>query len=113
MRGRIAGFWLLALILVLRSIPVYAQAMAQNSSSEPRRDINAVLADHKKELLAIPDVVGVYVGTGEDRLTPCLRVMLARENAQSQRKIPRVIEGYAVFTEVTGNVHALGSSPRG
>jgi len=82
--------------------------MAQNSSSSPRRDINAVLAAHDKELLAIPGVVGVYVGTLEDRRTPCLRVMLARKTPALARKVPRSIEGYPVITEVTGEIRPLG-----
>ena len=36
--------------------------MAQSNSPPPKRDINAVLRDHDKELMAIPNVVGVYVG---------------------------------------------------
>jgi hypothetical protein len=111
MRVRVAG-WLSAAILVLSSVLVCAQAMAQNASSKPTRDINAVLADHDKELLAIPDVVGVYVGTSQDQRTPCLKVMLARTNAESQRKIPRVIEGYSVITEVSGDIRALDRRPR-
>ncbi|HEV2842154.1 MAG TPA: hypothetical protein VGW39_12585 [Chthoniobacterales bacterium] len=46
--------------------------MAQNNSPSPQRDINAVLRDHDTELLAIPGVVGVYVGLLEDGKTPCL-----------------------------------------
>jgi len=99
--------WLPVLVLLLSSIVAYSQQMAQNSSPGPNRDINAVLAAHDKELLAIPDVVGVYVGTMEDGRTLCLKVMLARRNAESERKIPRVIEGYPVVTEVTGTVRAL------
>jgi hypothetical protein len=81
--------------------------MAQNSSSSPKRDINAVLAAHDKELLTIPDVVGVYVGTLQDRRTPCLKVMLARKNSEAERKIPKVIEGYPVIVEITGEIRAL------
>ncbi len=83
--------------------------MAQSSSSSSKRDINAVLAAHDKELLAIPGVVGVYVGTLEDRRTPCLRVMLARKTAES-RKVPQSIEGYPVIMEVTGEIRPLGNS---
>jgi hypothetical protein len=83
--------------------------MAQGNSPEPKRDINAVLAAHDSELLAIPDVVGVYVGTTEEGRTPCLKVMLARKNPASERKIPRMIDGYHVVTEVTGSVRAFGS----
>jgi len=112
MRALIAALWLSAAILVVSSIPVYPQAMAQNTSSKPKRDINAVLADHDKQLLTIPDVVGVYVGTSDDRRTPCLKVMLARANPESQQKIPPEIEGYPVVTEVTGDVRALDRLPR-
>src|SRR4029450_12330095 len=70
--------------------------MAQTGSPSPKRDINVVLAAHDKELLAMPDVVGVYIGTLEDRSTLCFRVMLARKNPQTERKIPRSIEGYPV-----------------
>jgi len=81
--------------------------MAQNTSSTPKRDINAVLAVHDKELLAIPGVIGVYVGTLEDRRTPCLRVMLARKTPESARKVPQSIEGYPVIMEVTGEIRPL------
>jgi hypothetical protein len=80
--------------------------MAQNNSFSPKRDINAVLAVHEKELLAIPGVVGVYVGTLADHRTLCLKVMLAHKTPQS-RKIPRSIEGYLVEIEVTGEIRPM------
>jgi hypothetical protein len=98
--------WLgFALILVVACQP----DMAQTMSPSPKRDINVVLAAHEKELLAIPDVVGVYVGTLEDRRTLCLKVMLARQNPETERKIPRMIDGYTVITEVTGEIRPLGT----
>jgi hypothetical protein len=97
------------LLLVLGFVVAFHQNMAQNSSPAPKRDINAVLAAHDKELLAIHGVVGVYVGTLKDRLTPCLKVMLVRKNPETERKIPPVIEGYPVVTEITGEIRALGT----
>jgi hypothetical protein len=99
---------LYSVLIALIFLSVCVQNMAQNSSPSPKRDINAVLAAHDKELLTIPDVVGVYVGTLQDRRTPCLKVMLARENSEAKRKIPKVIEGYPVVVEVTGEIRALG-----
>src|SRR5205807_10499649 len=96
------------LAFVLHLSVGYPQYTAQDSSPRPNRDINAFLAAHDSELLAIPDVVAVYVGTTEAGRTPCLRVMLARKNPESEEKIPRMIEGYPVVTEVTGNIRALG-----
>ena len=94
-----------ALILIVTCQP----NMAQTMSPSPKRDIDAVLAAHDKELLAIPDVVGVYVGTLEDRRTLCLKVMLARPNPEAERKIPTTIDGYPVIAEVTGEIRPLGT----
>jgi hypothetical protein len=83
--------------------------MAQNDSANPKRDINAVLRAHDKELLAIPGVVGVYVAVLEDEKTPCLKVMLAQKSAETERAIPKTLEGYPVVSEVTGEIRPLGN----
>jgi hypothetical protein len=83
--------------------------MAQTNSATPRRDINDVLRAHDKELLAIPGVVGVYVGLLEDGKTPCLKVMLAQKSAVTERALPKSLEGYPVLSEVTGEVRPLGN----
>ncbi len=72
-----------------------------------RRDISAVLKDHDKELLAIPGVVGVYVGLLPDDKTPCLKVMVVKETEDLKRRIPKSIEGYPVFIEESGVIHLL------
>ena len=96
------------LLLVCGLVLVGSLAIAQVNSPVPRRDINAVLAAHDKTLLAIPGVVGVYVGTLRGS-TPCLKVMLAEKNVESERKIPSAIEGYPVVTEVTGEIRPLNN----
>ena len=83
----------------------FAQLMAESPS--PRRDINAVLATHDRQLLDLPAVVGVYVGVLADGKTPCLKVMLARPTPETERKIPREIEGYPVVTEISGEIRPL------
>ena len=83
--------------------------MAQNNSPSPKRDINAVLRDHDRELLAIPGVVGVYVALLEDGKTPCLKVMLARKTPEIEGAIPKTLEGYPVVSEVTGEIRPLGN----
>lgn len=91
----------LALFIVVPS------AMTQTSSPTPRREINAVLAEHDDRLLAIPGVVGVYVGLLEDGKTPCLKIMLARARTATDAALPREIEGYPVVAEVTGEMRPL------
>jgi hypothetical protein len=77
-------------------------------SVTPRREINAVLADHDAELMALPGVVGVYVGLLNDGRTTCLKVMIARDDPALRRPIPRLIDGYRVIPEVTGPVKPMG-----
>lgn len=66
-----------------------------------------MLADHDAELLALPGVVGVYVGLLKDNQTPCLKVMLARKDRDLERVIPCILEGHPVVTEVTGEIRPL------
>jgi len=94
-------------ILLLITLTFTFHAMAQTSPS--RRDINAVLAAHDKELLAIPGVTGVYVGVLADKQTPCLKVMLVRRTPEAAERIPKQLEGYPVVTEVTGEIRPLAS----
>jgi hypothetical protein len=72
-------------------------AMPTTDSTLPPRDINAVLADHDRQLLAVPGVVGVYVGLLDDQKTPCLKVMLALDDPQLR----------PVLLEVTGEIRPL------
>jgi hypothetical protein len=81
--------------------------MKHDSTSQPRRDINAVLADHDQELMATPGIVGVYVGVLPDERTPCLKVMLARNDPALKKKVPQILEGFPVVTEVTGEIKPL------
>ena len=83
----------------------FAQLMAETPS--PGRDINAVLAAHDRQLLELPAVVGVYVGVLADGKTPCLKVMLARPTPQTERNLPREIEGYPVVAEISGEIRPL------
>ena len=85
------------------------EIMAQDKSATPRRDINDVLRAHDKELLAISGVVGIYVAVLEDGKTPCLKVMLAQKSAETERAIPKTLEGYPVVVEVTGEIRPLGN----
>ena len=81
--------------------------VSEKNSSVPERDINAVLRDHDKELLALPNVNGVYVGVIEATKKPCLKVMLKHTPSKNDPRIPKEIEGYPVVTEVTGEIHPL------
>ena len=102
---------LLKLILSIVSVALLAcdSTVAERDSPKPKRDINAVLATHQDRLMAIPGVVGIYVGLAEDNKTECLRVMLLSDNPETKRALPRQLEGYRVLTEITGEIRPLAS----
>ena len=72
-----------------------------------QRDINAVLDGHDDQLMAMPGVIGVYVGLLADQKTPCLKVMVTARTAELEGAIPRTLEGYPVVTEVTDKIRPL------
>ena len=94
----------LAALMALMTTGGCRHEMSETNSVSPRRDINAVLADNDKRLLAIPGVVGVYVGLLEDGRTQCLKIMLSGKTPEAASSIPRTLEGYPVVTEVTGEM---------
>ena len=100
------------LTVILLSIACCATIRSQvnqtrQQESMTQKDINAVLKDHDKELLAIPGVVGVYVGLLPDDKTPCLKVMVIKETEDLKRRIPKSIEGYPVLIEESGVIRPL------
>jgi len=102
-RGRHCLVIALAVILITMSL----KATAHEGESAPRRDINAVLADHDDRLLAISGVAGVSVGVLDDGRTPCLRVMLVRDTPELRKVLPVSIEGYPIVLELTGEIRPL------
>ena len=66
-----------------------------------------MLRAHDRELMAIPGVVGVYVGLLADQKTPCLRVMAAKKTKALEQKIPKSLEGYPVEIEETGVIRPM------
>ncbi len=100
----------LAVILLLIACSTAMRSPVNQTGQQgpmPQRDINAVLKDHDKELLAIPGVVGVYVGLLPDDKTPCLKVMVVKETEDLKRSIPKSIEGYPVLIEESGVIRPL------
>lgn len=70
------------------------------------RDINLVLEDHSAELLALPEVVGFYVGQLRDGRA-CITVLLRSDNPEAKKNIPPTLEGHPVRIEVTGEFRPM------
>lgn len=73
---------------------------------KPLRDINEVMKDHTEELMALPGVVGIYIGkTSNNRL--CIRVMVVKKTRELIKQIPQALEGHPVEIEVSGVIRPL------
>ena len=72
----------------------------------PRRDIDTVKEAHVRELMALPGVVGVYIGRTE-KDEPCIGVMVVKKTPELERRIPASLEGYPVVIEETGEIRPM------
>lgn len=71
-----------------------------------QRDINAVKDAHADELMAMPGVVGVYVGELEDH-SPAIGIMVVKKTPELEQKIPKTLEGYPVKIDETGVIRPM------
>ena len=62
--------------------------------------------------MAIPGVVGVYIGLLRDGKTPCLVVVVVKETKELRRRIPESLEGYPVLLEESGIIRPLATKPQ-
>lgn len=70
------------------------------------RPIAQVIAAHADSLMAVPGVVGLYEGRLADG-TPCVKIMVARDDAALRRRLPRTLGGHPVVVEETGEIRAM------
>ncbi len=75
-------------------------------TAHPQRDIRQVQEAHTKELMSLPGVVGVYIGALPDS-TPCIGVLVVKITPELERSIPKVIEGYPVRVEESGEIRPM------
>ena len=76
-----------------------------NKTVMPSKTIAEVLHKHADRLLAIPGVVGVAQGLCDGQ--PCIKVYLIKMTPELTEKIPKLIEGFPVDFEETGEIRAL------
>jgi hypothetical protein len=98
------------LFVVLASFGAGCKTIPQENHEErnamPTRDINEVKEAHTAELMALPGVVGVYIGARDDS-TLCIRVMVVAKTPELEKKIPSSLEGHPVEIEETGVIRPL------
>jgi hypothetical protein len=75
----------------------------------PAKTLEETLAEHADTLLAVAGVVGVAQGLLGTQ--PCIKVYVLEKTPQLQQRIPRVLHGYPVMVEPTGEIRALPKQP--
>jgi hypothetical protein len=74
----------------------------------PDKPIEEVLKEHSTAIMSIPGVVGTGQSLCDDK--PCVKVYVIQETPELDQKIPRMLEGYPVRIEETGEIRALPKS---
>ncbi len=102
--------FMLGLLVVLSSFNIGCKTNIKNNRAEPTamptRDINEVKEAHTAELMAIPGVVGVYIGA-LDNGKLCIGVMVIKKTPELEKKIPKNLEGHPVEIEETGEIKPM------
>lgn len=73
----------------------------------PTRPIEAVQEAHTPALVAIPGVVGTFIGATADG-KPCIKIMVVERTAELERRLPRTLEGHPVEILESGRIRPLG-----
>ncbi len=78
----------------------------EGNSMKPSRSIDTVKDAHTSELMNIPGVVGVYIGEADNGIM-YIGVMVKKRTPEIERQIPKMLEGYPVQIEETGEIKPL------
>lgn len=107
---KISALWASFVILFIFSISCASEKLDSPPKGNlmPAKAIEEVLKEHTKELMSIPGVVGMGQGLCDDK--PCIKVFVVKETPGVDQKIPRILEGYPVVIEETGEIRPLPKS---
>ena len=90
--------WLLGVVLASWCLVSAAGGSVSN-------DIKQVKAEHEQRLLAIPGVVSIGVGLGQDG-NPAIIVGLEEDDPAISEQIPTELDGHAVIIRQVGTMEA-------
>jgi len=99
-------FWVLSLITTGSGCEPKGTNKPQHEGPQAMMNIDEVIKKHADSLMTIPGVVGVYHGLDE-KGSSCLKVMVIKINPEVERRIPKMLEGYAVVIEESGEIRPM------
>ncbi len=69
------------------------------------KTIEDVLNEYTDQWMSIDGVVGTAQGLDDGK--PCIKVYVMEKTPELEQKIPKVLQGYPVVVERTGEIRAL------
>lgn len=69
-----------------------------------QKTIEQVQAEHTAAWMKIPGVVGIAIGESDGK--PCIKILAVSLTPEIKAQIPKLVDGYAVDIEVTGEFRA-------
>ena len=104
------GLGLLGVMILTLGLASCANSQ-KGQGDMPTKPIEEVLKTHTASLMSIPGVVGTAQSLcgGKD----CIQVYVVEMTPELRKKIPKVLEGYAVDVQVTGEFRALPKNQPG
>lgn len=103
-----AAILALALALLAGGCRSHTRHEPEGATTVAERPLTDVLAAHTPRLMALPGVVGTYEGALDDG-TPCITIMVSELTPALSDSLPKVLEGWPVRVEVTGEIRPLGA----
>lgn len=98
---------LLALLLLAKTACHHQSTEDQGVEDKmPDRSIEQVMNDHAAELMAIEGVTGVAISKNDDG-TPCIMILILKDNDEIRKRLPDSIEGHPVCLFESGEIHPM------
>jgi hypothetical protein len=79
-------------------------ANAGDKDSVHQGTIEDALTELNRKVLVLPEVVGTAQGLCDGK--PCLKVYIIKTSSELIRQIPKMIDGYPVVAEETGEIRS-------
>ena len=77
----------------------------EGAQQMPKLTIEQVQEKHQDQLMAISGVGGVGIGAVDGK--PVILVLVIKKTPELEQRIPKMLEGYPVVIQETGEVRAL------
>jgi hypothetical protein len=111
MKANLARLAVAAAILVITGLfpacsgkPDTVKAGESAKTQMTQKTIEQVQAEHTEAWMKIRGVVGIAIGECDGK--PCLKILAASLTPEIKAQIPKLVDGYAVVVEVTGEFRA-------